>query len=238
MRRLVATATVLGALATLLPSASAETTLATTPRSGVSVTIEGVSRACQQQAAQAFLVRGNWFKGDAKNQAKMLQDAIKYRTEKYGHFPGYGSAALNPNPPRYYAESTTFMGMTLSLSKRVIPALQCVEAALKQEGLDARYHPKSASGIRFQNTYRGAEVSNHVYGIAIDIEPNENTCCGCVSPWNKHPLCKKKGTPYDRMAMPRSWVETFEKYGFYWLGHDVLEDTMHFEFLGDPDRIF
>ena len=22
-----------------------------------------------------------------------------------------------------------------------------------------------------------------------------------------------------------------------WLGHDALQDTMHFEFLGDPDRI-
>jgi hypothetical protein len=32
-------------------------------------------------------------------------------------------------------------------------------------------------------------------------------------------------------------VHAFERYGFYWLGHDVLQDTMHFEFLGDPDRI-
>jgi hypothetical protein len=39
------------------------------------------------------------------------------------------------------------------------------------------------------------------------------------------------------MAMPECWVHAFERYGFYWLGHDVLRDTMHFEFLGDPDRI-
>jgi hypothetical protein len=32
-------------------------------------------------------------------------------------------------------------------------------------------------------------------------------------------------------------VDTFERFGFYWLGNDVLEDTMHFEFLGDPDKI-
>jgi hypothetical protein len=44
-------------------------------------------------------------------------------------------------------------------------------------------------------------------------------------------------TEYDRMAMPECWVHAFEKYGFYWLGHDVLRDTMHYEFLGDPDRI-
>jgi hypothetical protein len=39
------------------------------------------------------------------------------------------------------------------------------------------------------------------------------------------------------MAMPECWVHAFERFGFYWLGHDVLKDTMHFEFLGDPDKI-
>jgi len=34
--------------------------------------------------------------------------------------------------------------------------------------------------------------------------------------------------------MPYCWVEVFESYGFYWLGRDKLQDTMHFEFLGDP----
>ena len=94
-------------------------------------------------------------------------------------------------------------------------------------------------GMRFHNTYKGVEISNHVYGIAVDIEPDRNTCCGCVAPWNENPVCKDKSktTVWQRMVMPRSWVETFEKYGFYWLGHDVLQDTMHFEFLGDPDRI-
>jgi hypothetical protein len=37
--------------------------------------------------------------------------------------------------------------------------------------------------------------------------------------------------------MPACWVGVFERFGFYWLGHDALKDTMHFEFLGDPERI-
>jgi hypothetical protein len=65
-----------------------------------------------------------------------------------------------------------------------------------------------------------------------------NSCCGCVKPWNEAPACKRPAkTEYDRMAMPECWVHAFERYGFYWLGHDVLRDTMHFEFLGDPDKI-
>jgi hypothetical protein len=44
-------------------------------------------------------------------------------------------------------------------------------------------------------------------------------------------------TIWERMSMPKCWVDAFEKYGFYWLGHDKLMDTMHFEFLADPDQI-
>lgn len=198
----------------------------------------GKPRKCREQEVQAFLVRGNWFKGDPKEGQKKLLEAIKYRTEKYGYFEGFGSPRSNPNPPKHYAKATTFMGLPIQIHERVIPALRCVEAALQQSGAAKEYKPDALSGIRFKNTYRGSEVSNHVYGIAIDVDPNKNSCCGCVKPWPDHPLCKKKTTNiFDRMAMPKSWVTAFERYGFYWLGHDVLMDTMHFEFLGDPDKV-
>jgi len=209
--------------------------------SSITISFEGKTHLCGEQDAQPFLIRGNWFPKkpeDAKAGQQLLKQAIDYRTEKYGQFPGFGSPSQNPHPPKYYAESTSFLGLPIQLNKRIIPALKCVEAALTTTGLEKTYKPSGLSGIRFSNTYRGVEVSNHVYGIAIDIDPSRNSCCGCVAPWPNHPLCKKKGTPYDRMAMPRSWVEVFEKYGFYWLGHDALQDTMHFEFLGDPDKIF
>ena len=199
---------------------------------------DGATLRCKEQAAQPFLIRGNWFRGDPKVGRKMLEDAIKYRTQQYGYFEGFGNAGWNKHPPRFYAKGTSFMGLGVQINEKVIPALKCVEAALKAAHADDEYHPKSAGGIRFSNTYRGFEVSNHVYGIALDIEPDKNSCCGCVAPWPNHPLCKnKKLTVYQRMAMPKSWVDIFERYGFYWLGHDVLQDTMHFEFLGDPAQI-
>lgn len=212
--------------------------------SPVTITDEaGKTLACQEQAAQPFLIRGSWFPkstdGDqVKAGRKMLEDAIKYRTQRYGYFEGYGQQGWNKHPPKHYAKSTNFLGVTVQVNERIIPALKCVEASLKASGADAEYKPRAMSGMRFRNTYRGVEISNHVYGIAVDIEPDKNTCCGCVKPWNEHPLCKDKSkTVYERMVMPRSWVEHFERYGFYWLGHDTLQDTMHFEFLGDPDKI-
>jgi hypothetical protein len=47
----------------------------------------------------------------------------------------------------------------------------------------------------------------------------------------------KSSDVYKRTALPKCWVRSFERFGFHWLGHDDLEDTMHFEFLGDPERI-
>lgn len=223
----------------------ATTPAASTTTSGTKLTFtdDKGTHTCREQSAQSFLIRGNWFPrtndpDKVKEGRKLLDDAIKYRTEKYGYFEGFGSPKMNPKPPKAYAKTTTFMGMSVQVHERIIPALKCVEAALNAGPAGAQYKPRAMGGIRFHNTYRGVEISNHVYGIAVDIEPDRNTCCGCVAPWPDHPLCKAKNkTVWERMAMPKSWVDTFEKYGFYWLGHDVLQDTMHFEFLGDPDKV-
>jgi hypothetical protein len=233
----------LAAHETALDAGSADAHEAPPARAAVTITTDAGTVVCHEQSAHPFLVRGNWFPqttdaAKQKEARQQLDHAIAYRTEKYGYFEGFGQAKANPHPPKFYAKTTSFMGMSVQVHERIIPALKCVEAALKATSAGAEYAPKAMGGIRFRNTYRGVEVSNHVYGIAIDIEPDRNSCCGCVAPWPNHPLCKAKGkTVWERMAMPKSWVETFERFGFYWLGHDVLQDTMHFEFLGDPDKI-
>jgi hypothetical protein len=200
--------------------------------------------ACQAQAAQEFLIRSHYIPkwtataDEKKAAAEAHKEAIRYRTEQYGYVAGFGDPKLNAHAPTSYVEETTFMGLKVKMHKRVIPALACVETAIKEACKDKPYTPKALAGIRYKNTFRGGEVTNHMYGIAIDIDPNLNSCCGCVKPWSDDPRCfKKANTPYDRMAMPECWVHEFEKYGFYWLGNDVLQDTMHFDFLGDPEKI-
>jgi D-alanyl-D-alanine carboxypeptidase len=190
--------------------------------------------ACNEQPPQDFLVRGNFLKeGAAGNQR-----AIQYRTEQYGYFKGFGRPLPGEQPPSAQVVSTTFMGLPIKMHRKVVPALACVEREIVRACADHPYTPHALAGIRFRNTYRGGEVTNHAYGIAIDIDPAINTCCGCVKPWSDAPACKRAGkNEYDHMAMPECWVHAFELFGFYWLGHDVLRDTMHFEFLGDPDKI-
>jgi hypothetical protein len=130
------------------------------------------------------------------------------------------------------------MGSELRLNRRIIPALTCVEAEIQRSCREFPYEPHRVTGLRTRNTFHTGEISNHVYGIALDIDSDLNTCCGCTARWRAHPLCQREvDSIFERMAMPECWVHAFERYGFYWLGWDELEDTMHFEFLGDPDLI-
>jgi hypothetical protein len=189
--------------------------------------------ACNEQPPQDFLIRGNFLKERDGNQR-----AIQWRTDHYGWFRGFGHPGPDAQPPTAFVVETTFMGLPIRMHRKVVPALKCVEEEIKLTCADHPYTAHALAGIRMKNTYRGGEITNHAYGIAIDVDPAINTCCGCVAPWNDAPACRRPAkTEYDRMAMPECWVHAFERYGFYWLGHDVLRDTMHFEFLGDPDRI-
>ncbi len=197
-------------------------------------TASTAASACNEQPPQDFLVRSNFLKGGKD----ALERAIQYRTDTYGHFKGFGHAGPDAQPPSAYVISTTFMGLPVKMHRKVVPALQCAEEEIKRTCADHPYTPQALAGVRFRNTYRGGEVTNHLFGIAIDIDPARNSCCGCVKPWSDVPACTRPAkTEYDHMAMPECWVHAFERYGFYWLGHDRLRDTMHFEFLGDPDRI-
>jgi hypothetical protein len=198
---------------------------------------DGKEHVCLEQRAQDFLIRSNWFTHGIDG-AAMFQKSLRYRTEHYGYFAGFGLAEWNATTPKQNAVAATFMGMPIQINKRVVPALACVEKALMAGTAHNDYQPRGIGGIRFHNTYHGGEVSNHVYGIAMDMDSDVNTCCGCVGAWPSHPLCQKQvSSIYERARVPASWVEVFERYGWYWLGHDVLQDTMHFEFLGDPDKI-
>jgi hypothetical protein len=199
---------------------------------------------CNEQAPQPFLIRASWqtkARGMTPDEIRARRAghdrAVRYRTENYGFFPGFGDASMNSRSPAENAINLRVFDRPVRLNQRIAPAVRCAEQEIARTCQDD-YSPGRLSGLRTENTYHNNEVSNHVYGIAIDLDPTLNTCCNCVKEWRLHPLCQQTPrTIFDRMVMPECWVRSFEKYGFYWLGHDSLMDTMHFEFLGDPDRI-
>jgi hypothetical protein len=199
-----------------------------------------VRHACPVQKPQNFLMRSSFIKHGALNEAAH-ERALRYRAEQYGSVEGFGLERYNKEKAYSNAVSVRFMGLPLQVHKKIAPALRCVEHYIRRTctGPKERYVPRAVGGFRQSNTYRGGEISNHLFGIAIDIDPDRNPCCGCVSPWPNHPACKAPSdTVYERTALPRCWIDAFEHFGFYWLGRDPdLRDTMHFEFLGDPELI-
>jgi hypothetical protein len=193
---------------------------------------------CRVQKPQQILERRSFVTKGLMDPKKQIR-AARYLAERYGHAGDDLTRAWNAQSALAQAKTVKFMGLSLSIHAKVAPALACVEKRIRKSCRGASsYTPRAVGGFRGANTYRGVEISNHLFGIAIDIDPDRNPCCGCVDPWPSNPLCKLKvSSPYERAALPKCWVRSFERFGFDWLGHDDLEDTMHFEFLGDPDRI-
>ena len=163
---------------------------------------------------------------------------MRYLTAHYGNAGDPRTTAWNADAASRHATTVRFFGLRVSVHAKIAPALAAVEKHIRKNCTGrARYKPAAIGGFRDSNTYRGREVSNHLFGIAIDIDPERNPCCGCVDPWPSSPRCQTGRDAYDRSALTKCWIKSFERYGFDWLGRDELEDTMHFEFLGDPDRI-
>jgi hypothetical protein len=193
---------------------------------------------CHREIAQRFLMRKSYVRNkmlDGRAHAR----ALRWRIEKYGTVPGVTPASDGQEPVSAHVRSTTFMGLPIVLHEKVIPKLRCVERRILRDckGPGDRYVPRTIGGLRTVNTSHHGEFSNHLFGIAVDIDPDKNPCCHCVEPWPSHPACKHQNrSVYERTQLPRCWLRTFERYGFYWLGDDQLEDTMHFEYLADPDR--
>jgi hypothetical protein len=194
---------------------------------------------CRVQKPQGFLERRSFVRKRVLDPVRHAK-AVRYLAERYGHVGDPETKRWADTHAREHTKTVSFFGLPIAIHERVAPALACVEKRIRTTCTDkkSRYTPKALGGFRDANTYRGPEISNHLLGIAIDIDPDRNPCCGCVDPWPSHPLCKVEGkTAYQRTALPKCWIQSFERFGFDWLGHDELEDTMHFEFLGAPERI-
>ena len=239
--------------AVLLPTLLATLALATPP--ALPDDADAFCAALRQEPQERFMRHHYRFDCTGAECGRRHRAFLRFRTENYGYVDGAGSRSWNRQSPRRLSVRTTFMGKRVRLNRDVAMVLLCVERELVARCAtctpDERYPnecngtkpfpyaPRRLSGLRLRNTYRGSEVSNHLYGIALDVDPDRNTCCGCVGKWRRHPLCLRRLPTHERMVMPMCWVPIFREYGFHWLGHDAdrLHDTMHFEFLGDPQRI-
>lgn len=193
---------------------------------------------CRVQHPQRFLERRSFVRGGALDPTRHAR-ALRFMSLAYGNAGDSETEQWNSDAAFSHAKTMSFLGLPITVHSKIVPALQCVAKRIKKQCTGkSSYTPKAVGGFRTSNTYRGGEISNHMFGVAIDIDPDRNPCCGCVDPWPSSPLCQKDAKDaYERTSLTKCWINSFEHFGFDWLGHDELEDTMHFEFLGDPDKI-
>ncbi len=189
---------------------------------------------CMEEEAQDFLKRDVIKRSLDPDGA--LKTSIQYRILHYGHFPDGPYRNVNPIPVGNNVQKVIFLGLPAKVHKKVVHPLSCVEKAIQQDCLLTPYFAQNLSTFRTINSYRGGELSNHLFGLAIDIDPSINPCCGCVKPWSDHPSCQIPDlNAWERTKLPACTIKAFERFGFYWLGRDPdLQDTMHFEYLGRP----
>lgn len=119
-----------------------------------------------------------------------------------------------------------FFNYAVQVHRKVAPCLEAVQRDLKNQGVAYEIH--EIGGYRPEREDRPYWF--HQYGAGIDINPPENPQClddgEGVDPAHR---CDTD-SPYE---IPKEWVETFRRYGFYWGGdYPEKKDYMHFEWRG------
>lgn len=125
----------------------------------------------------------------------------------------------------------SFMGYIVQVHEKVAPCLDAVERDLKDQG--TTYQVKEIGGYREERKDRPYWF--HQYGAGVDINPATNPICtadlGGDYEHVEEPARCRSEQPYD---LPQSWIDTFERYGFYWGGnYEKGKDYMHFEWHGE-----
>ena len=128
--------------------------------------------------------------------------------------------------------SVSILGKSITVHKKAYPAFQAVATELKNfrgykiNTIGAyifRCNVNASTSERNDLCSSGCVLSPHAFGIAVDINWEEN-CNGC--------------SDFD---MPRAIIDAFEHYGFRWGGRyksvfGSTIDPMHFEYMVDLCR--
>lgn len=160
-----------------------------------------------------------------------------YNSEKFIEVYGGGGTggACYANAKAYVDRNLTsvsIMGKSITVHKDAYPYFQAVANKLKNfngykiNTIGAyvfRCNVNASSVDRFDLCAEGCVLSAHAFGIAVDINWEEN-CNGC-----------------DEYDMPREIIDAFESYGFRWGGRyksvfGSKIDPMHFELMVDLCR--
>lgn len=117
---------------------------------------------------------------------------------------------------------TELQGWPVLVHRKALAAFEQVAEAV--ENSDYRI-VEPVDGYSYRNVEGRRVLSPHAYGIAVDVNPSTNPCCGVTQP------CRC----YNDLItdIPPDFVQAFKNAGFVW-GGDWMDhpDPMHFEWEG------
>ena len=125
----------------------------------------------------------------------------------------------------------TASSVTLTVNAKLAPILETV---FKEIYNDPEAFPVvSAGGYTWRNVAGTARLSEHAYGTAVDLNPDQNYCITEGSSATTGTHWTPGEDPYSIPAFS-SVVRIFEKYGFTWGGDawNKKADYMHFSYFG------
>ncbi len=117
-------------------------------------------------------------------------------------------------------QTIPFMGHRVTMHKNVIPSLQRINARWQQMGGHGFYRVISVGGYRQSPGWHG-------YGLALDINPDQNPHCKPNNPDPRWPQCG--GQNILITDMPPAFRQLFLSEGWGWGGNwNSSKDAMHF----------
>jgi hypothetical protein len=155
--------------------------------------------------------------------------SIRYRTENYGYFQGFGQPAWNERTPMQNVVSLRLFDRPVRLNERIVPAARCAEQEVARSCQDG-YQPRRLSGIR---------PRTHIITVKCPI-----TCMIAIVSIHREHVLQLRERVAPAPALPvdaaidssawyaQCWVRSFEVRLL--LARPHLMGTMHFEFLATP----
>lgn len=143
--------------------------------------------------------------------------------------PGY----LPPGrvDPRWEAEfmrkvyDLPLVGHVLYVNKLIVDPLRRALAACSSLRDGYVLHTIGCFAPRAQRGSNGAVLSLHTWGIAVDLNPEQNPL---IAPCPPDDPRRRDRLNYN---LPDAWIDAFKRAGFFWGGdfHNRF-DSMHFQF--------
>jgi hypothetical protein len=154
--------------------------------------------------------------------------------------PGFFNALwrIHDEATAYRRQKTTFfLGMKTLVHRDLLEDLAAVEeeilaAARNDRELAAFVEQlQTIEGYNYRRVDGTASLSNHSYGIAIDLIPAWYGRRQVYWRWALNAGLDWYAVPMEqRFTFPAAFVEAFERHGFVWGGKWRFFDTIHFEY--------